>query len=96
MTKNPTKRLGCVAANGGEEAIKKHQFFMNKIDWDALENKRIKPPFKPKIVSQKKQFFNFPNLLKFSSILNRKTSRIQATLTKTSRQRSRHSRPPTR
>ena len=51
MTKNPTKRLGCVAANGGEEAIKKHQFFLNKIDWDALENKRIKPPFKPKIVS---------------------------------------------
>lgn len=50
MTKNPTKRLGCVAASGGEEAIKKHPFFYNKIDWDALERKQIPPPFKPKIV----------------------------------------------
>ena len=51
MTKNPTKRLGCVIAMGGEEAIKRHPFFLNKIDWDALERKQITPPFKPKIVS---------------------------------------------
>jgi hypothetical protein len=50
MTKNPTKRLGCVAANNGEEAIKRHPFFLNKIDWDALERKQITPPFKPRIV----------------------------------------------
>lgn len=51
MTKNPNKRLGCVAANGGEEAIKKHPFFLNKIDWVALEERQVKPPFKPKVVS---------------------------------------------
>lgn len=51
MTKNPNKRLGCVTANGGEEAIKRHPFFLNKIDWIALEERQIKPPFKPKIVN---------------------------------------------
>ncbi len=51
MTKNPNRRLGCVAANGGEEAIKKHPFFLNKIDWQALEDRQLKPPFKPKVVS---------------------------------------------
>lgn len=51
MTKNPNKRLGCVTANGGEEAIKKHPFFINKIDWVALEERQVQPPFKPKVVS---------------------------------------------
>jgi novel protein kinase C epsilon type len=50
MTKNPNKRLGCVATNGGEEAIKRHAFFQGKIDWIALEERRVSPPFKPRIV----------------------------------------------
>ena len=50
MTKNPAKRLGCVAAQGGEEAIKRHAFFAGKLDWEALERRQIKPPFKPKVV----------------------------------------------
>ncbi len=66
MTKNPTKRLGCVAANGGEEAIKKHLFFVNKIDWDALERKQIQPPFKPRIVY--KTFFVFLLIKRFIKI----------------------------
>lgn len=49
MTKNRNKRLGCVAADNLENAIKIHPFFRD-LDWDALENRRIKPPFKPKIV----------------------------------------------
>jgi hypothetical protein len=50
MTKNPAKRLGCVAAHGTEEAIRNHPFFRD-MDWEALEARRVKPPFKPKIVS---------------------------------------------
>ena len=50
MTKNPARRLGCVASAGGEDAIKTHAFFKG-LDWNALEQKKIKPPFRPKIVS---------------------------------------------
>lgn len=49
MTKNRNKRLGCVAADGLESAIRTHSFFRD-LDWEALENRRVKPPFKPKIV----------------------------------------------
>nr|CAD7257422.1 unnamed protein product [Timema shepardi] len=49
MTKNSTKRLGCVVAQGVEAAIRVHPFF-REIEWEALENRRVKPPFKPKIV----------------------------------------------
>ena len=51
MTKNPAKRLGCVKQQGGEKAILLHPFFHEKIDWESLEQKKVKPPFKPKIVS---------------------------------------------
>ena len=51
MTKNPVKRLGCVKAHGGERAILIHPFFHEKIDWEALEERKVKPPFKPRIVS---------------------------------------------
>lgn len=50
MTKSPNKRLGCVVAQGLEEAIKLHPFF-REIDWRLLEQRKIRPPFKPRIVS---------------------------------------------
>ncbi len=50
MTKSPNKRLGCVVAQGLEEAIKFHPFF-REIDWTLLEQRKIRPPFKPRIVS---------------------------------------------
>lgn len=50
MTKNPAKRLGCVASQGCEEAILHHAFFKD-VDWEALEARKVKPPFRPKIVS---------------------------------------------
>ena len=50
MTKNPAKRLGCVESHGGERAILVHAFFNTKTDWNALEEKRVPPPFRPKIV----------------------------------------------
>lgn len=51
MTKNPAKRLGCYKNHGGEKAILVHPFFHEKINWELLEQKAVKPPFKPKIVS---------------------------------------------
>lgn len=50
MTKNPARRLGCVHGNGGEGAIRAHPFF-KEINWELLEQRRVKPPFRPKIVS---------------------------------------------
>ncbi|PVD26674.1 hypothetical protein C0Q70_14352 [Pomacea canaliculata] len=52
MTKNPAKRLGCVKSQGAEKAIFVHTFFYQKIDWEALEQRKVKPPFKPKIKSK--------------------------------------------
>lgn len=52
MTKHPAKRLGCVKDHGGEKAILNNPFFHEKIDWDLLEKRQIKPPFKPKIKSR--------------------------------------------
>ena len=50
MTKKVSDRLGCVEASGREQAIKVHNFFHQKIDWEALEHRRVEPPFKPNIV----------------------------------------------
>ncbi|KAL2083795.1 hypothetical protein ACEWY4_021568 [Coilia grayii] len=52
MTKSPNKRLGCVVAQGMEEAIKVHPFF-KEIDWELLEQRKIKPPFKPRIKTKR-------------------------------------------
>uniref|UniRef100_A0A8C9Y2X7 Protein kinase C n=1 Tax=Sander lucioperca TaxID=283035 RepID=A0A8C9Y2X7_SANLU len=52
MTKSPNKRLGCVAAQGLEEAIKFHVFF-REIDWMLLEQRKIRPPFKPRIKTKR-------------------------------------------
>ncbi|TRY88742.1 hypothetical protein DNTS_029674, partial [Danionella cerebrum] len=52
MTKSPSKRLGCVVSQGREEAIKQHSFF-REIDWVLLEQKMIKPPFKPRIKTKR-------------------------------------------
>ncbi|XP_026858437.2 protein kinase C epsilon type [Electrophorus electricus] len=52
MTKSPNKRLGCVASQGLEDAIKVHPFF-REIDWLLLEQRKIKPPFKPRIKTKR-------------------------------------------
>ncbi|KYQ54137.1 Protein kinase C epsilon type [Trachymyrmex zeteki] len=52
MTKNPAKRLGCVAADGGENAIRVQPFFKH-LDWEALEARKVEPPIRPKIKNEK-------------------------------------------
>lgn len=46
LTKNPEQRLGC---SGDENEIRRHPFF-SRLDWDELEKRNIKPPFRPKMV----------------------------------------------
>ena len=49
LNKDPAKRLG--AGTKGINQIKCHPFFEN-IDWDALQNKQIKPSFVPKVTGE--------------------------------------------
>lgn len=56
MTKNPSRRLGCVTGQGAEAAIQAHSFF-KEMDWTALEQRKVKPPFRPRIVSISIPFF---------------------------------------
>ena len=44
LIKNPDKRLG----NNGADEIKKHIFFEG-MNWEKLLNKKIKPPFIPRL-----------------------------------------------
>ncbi|CAM9816494.1 unnamed protein product [Chrysoparadoxa australica] len=46
LTIDRTKRLGCV--KGGSRAVKEHKWFAG-IDWDAIYNGQIEPPFVPRI-----------------------------------------------
>lgn len=46
MTKNPARRLGVA---GGAPGIRAHAFFKD-MDWDALAQRRLRPPFRPKVV----------------------------------------------
>lgn len=46
MTKNPARRLGC---SDGETSIRTHPFFKD-MDWEALEQRKVRPPFRPRVV----------------------------------------------
>ncbi|BHF59377.1 hypothetical protein SprV_0100233400 [Sparganum proliferum] len=51
LMKSPVRRLGCVPSEGGETAIQRHPFF-REIDWVLLEERKIRPPFRPKVRSR--------------------------------------------
>jgi hypothetical protein len=38
------------SSTSGEEEIKRHAFFAGKLDWEALEHRQVKTPFRPKVV----------------------------------------------
>ncbi|XP_066259766.1 atypical protein kinase C-like [Euwallacea similis] len=57
LNKNPLERLGCCTSDPFLE-ITSHQFFRN-IDWELLEQKRIPPPYKPRLDSDR-DMANFP------------------------------------
>lgn len=47
LERDPTYRIGC-RPGAGVNDIKNHPFFA-EIDWDKLERRAIKPPFKPRV-----------------------------------------------
>lgn len=47
LQKNPAQRLG----SHGAEEIRRHLFF-HGLDWNALANRRIMPPFRPSVESE--------------------------------------------
>ena len=49
LAKNPQKRLGSNPETGVEDI--KTQPFFKAIDWDKLRRRDVKPPYRPKIVS---------------------------------------------
>ncbi|KAL8848477.1 MAG: hypothetical protein Q9221_006529, partial [Calogaya cf. arnoldii] len=75
LNRNPRHRLGAV--NDAED-LKVHPFF-NDMDWDALANKRIVPPFKPQLKSvlDTSNFDpEFTNALETSSSLNARAAAL--------------------
>merc|ERR1719204_65638 len=57
LSKNPLERLGCHKDSGFME-IMTHPFFKT-IEWEALEQKQIPPPYRPRLESER-DLANFP------------------------------------
>lgn len=57
LNKNPEERLGCHPQTGFSD-IMSHIFF-KAIDWEALENRQVPPPFKPKVDEEDDILANF-------------------------------------
>ena len=89
LTKHPARRLGCNPTTG-EDDIKGHVFFKTT-DWVKLEARQIRPPYKPKIVSQRHSHTHThtPHTLPLTLSLsqpNRKGRSLRTTLTLSSQQ----------
>ncbi|KAK9883124.1 hypothetical protein WA026_001320 [Henosepilachna vigintioctopunctata] len=57
LNKNPADRLGCHSPDSFVE-IMSHQFFKS-IEWESLEQRRVPPPYKPRLESER-DLANFP------------------------------------
>lgn len=71
MTKNPARRLGC---SGNESQIRSHAFFKD-LDWEALEQRRVKPPFRPRVV---RISINIPPPYFYPNILIHKIANVRS------------------
>lgn len=56
LDKNPETRLGC-SPNSGFTDIKEHPFF-RQIDWESLKEKKVLPPYVPKIKNDPLEHFD--------------------------------------
>ncbi|KAK3091633.1 hypothetical protein FSP39_021379 [Pinctada imbricata] len=72
LTKNPTKRLGCLAS--GERDIKDHAFF-KRIMWEKIEQREVQPPYKPKI-NNPRQAENFDKMFTGTKLKNTPTDSV--------------------
>ena len=52
--RDPEKRLG--SGSQGADSIKFHPFF-EKVDWNLVEKKQIKSPFKPKVMKDNEPIY---------------------------------------
>ncbi|KAF4070802.1 hypothetical protein AMELA_G00277750 [Ameiurus melas] len=50
LTKDASRRLGCIERDGGEKPITAHPFFRD-LDWEKLRKRELDSPFKPRIKS---------------------------------------------
>lgn len=55
LERDPNKRLGYRPGGGGFEDIKSHPWFKG-INWNALHNKEVVPPFEPDVSSSTESF----------------------------------------
>lgn len=75
LNRNPKHRLGAIS---DAEELKQHPFFKD-IDWNALSNKLITPPFKPKLKSETDvSYFDpeFTNALNTNGSLNERAAAL--------------------
>ncbi|KAK6737393.1 hypothetical protein RB195_019849 [Necator americanus] len=54
LNKDPSERLGCrVDIDEALVEMKEHPFFKNSVDWEALEQRQIAPPYNPSVESDR-------------------------------------------
>ncbi|CAJ0607063.1 unnamed protein product [Cylicocyclus nassatus] len=54
LNKDPAERLGCrVDIDEALIDMKEHPFFKNSVDWEALEQRQVAPPYNPSVESDR-------------------------------------------
>ncbi|EPB71012.1 kinase C-like 3 family protein [Ancylostoma ceylanicum] len=54
LNKDPSERLGCrMDIDEALVEMKEHPFFKNSVDWEALEQRQVAPPYNPSVESDR-------------------------------------------